>query len=100
MTGCTWALIILAIPLVRKSQITIRPSLQPTAKREPRRLNDAVPATLTESKLPSYSCNESFKVAISLQGEGTRQTIISKILQMLQSDWLRCHTLSAIVVQY
>ena len=71
MTGCTWALIILAIPLVRKSQITIRPSLQPTAKREPRRLNDAVPATLTESKLPSYSCNERFKVAISLQGEGT-----------------------------
>ena len=58
VTGWTWALIILAIPLVRKSQMTIRPSLQPTAKREPLRLNDAVTATLTESKLPSYSWNK------------------------------------------
>ena len=60
VTGCTCALIIFAIPLVKKSQMTIRPSLQPTAKREPLRLNDAVTATLTESKLPSYSWEEIF----------------------------------------
>ena len=42
--------------------MTMRPSLQPTARREPLLLNDAVPATLTESKLPSYSCDQSVKV--------------------------------------
>ena len=62
VTGWTWALIIFAIPLVKKSQMTMRPSLQPTARREPLLLNDAVPATLTESKLPSYSCDQSIKV--------------------------------------
>lgn len=61
VTGWTWALIIFAIPLVKKSQMTMRPSLQPTARREPLLLNDAVPATLTESKLPSYSCDQSVK---------------------------------------
>jgi hypothetical protein len=34
-SGWTWAVMILAMPRVRKSQMTIRPSLQPTAKRVP-----------------------------------------------------------------
>lgn len=54
-TGCTWAEIILAMPLVRKSQITIRPSLQPTAKSVPRLLNAQVNAMDKESSVPSNS---------------------------------------------
>jgi len=56
-TGCTWALIIFAIPLVRKSQITIRPSLHPTASNVPRLLNAHVTANEIQSKAPSNSCN-------------------------------------------
>jgi hypothetical protein len=56
-TGCTWALIIFAIPLVRKSQITIRPSLHPTASSVPRLLNAHVTANEMQSKAPSNSCN-------------------------------------------
>lgn len=54
-TGCTWALIILQIPRVRKSQITIRPSLQPTASNVPRRLKTQVTANETQSRDPSNS---------------------------------------------
>lgn len=43
-TGWTWADIILAMPLVRKSQITMRPSLQPTARSVPRLLKAHVTA--------------------------------------------------------
>lgn len=48
---------ILLIPLVKKSQITIRPSLHPTASKVPRRLKEHVIATLTQSRVPSYSYN-------------------------------------------
>ena len=54
-TGCTWADIILAIPRVRKSQITIRPSLQPTAKSVPHLLKAHVTAREIQSKEPSNS---------------------------------------------
>lgn len=47
------ALHILAILRVMKSQIAIRPSLQPTASRVPRRLNAHVRASLPESRMPS-----------------------------------------------
>jgi len=56
-TGWTWALIIFAIPLVRKSQMTIRPSLHPTASNVPRLLNAHVTANEMQSKAPSNSCN-------------------------------------------
>lgn len=49
---------ILLIPLVKKSQITIRPSLHPTASKVPRRLKEHVIATLTQSRVPSYSYND------------------------------------------
>ena len=55
-TGCTWALMTLAMPRVRKSQMTIRPSLQPTANNVPWRLKAQVTAMLTQSKAPSKSC--------------------------------------------
>lgn len=45
------ALIVFAIPRVKKSQIAIRPSLHPTARSVPRRLNAHVRATEDESKL-------------------------------------------------
>lgn len=56
-TGCTWAVIILAIPLVKKSHITIRPSLQPTANKVPLLLNAHVTAMDKESRVPSNSLN-------------------------------------------
>jgi len=56
-TGCTCALIILAIPRVRKSQITIRPSLHPTTSNVPCLLKAHVIAMLTQSNAPSNSCN-------------------------------------------
>ena len=46
---------ILAIPRVRKSQMTILPSLQPTAKQVPRRLNAQVTANDMQSNVPSNS---------------------------------------------
>lgn len=48
-------MIIFAIPLVKKSQITMRPSLQPTAKSVPYLLNMHVTANDTLSKTPSNS---------------------------------------------
>lgn len=54
-TGCTWAEIILAMPLVRKSQITMRPSLHPTAKRVPYLLKAHVTANEMQSSEPSNS---------------------------------------------
>ena len=54
-TGCTWALMIFAIPLVRKSQTTILPSLQPTANSVPRLLNVQVTAIEIQSRAPSNS---------------------------------------------
>ena len=54
-TGWTCALIILAIPLVRKSHTTIRPSLQPTANNVPRLLNVQVTAMDMQSRAPSNS---------------------------------------------
>lgn len=53
-----WALMILAIPLVRKSQMTMRPSLQPTASSVPQRLKVQVKAMLMQSSVPSASCGE------------------------------------------
>lgn len=54
-TGWTWALIILTIPLVKKSQITILPSLQPTASKVPLLLNEQDTAKEIQSKAPSNS---------------------------------------------
>lgn len=54
-TGCTCAEMILAMPLVRKSQITMRPSLQPTANKVPRLLKAQVTAIDWQSKVPSNS---------------------------------------------
>merc|ERR1711862_252453 len=54
-TGWTCALRILVIPRVRKSQITILPSLHPTASKVPRRLNEQATAMLTQSRAPSKS---------------------------------------------
>lgn len=53
-----WALMILAMPLVRKSQMTMRPSLQPTASSVPQRLKVQVRAMLMQSSVPSASCGE------------------------------------------
>lgn len=49
---------ILAMPLVRKSQMTMRPSLQPTASSVPQRLKVQVRAMLMQSSVPSASCGE------------------------------------------
>lgn len=57
-TGCTWALIIFAIPRVKKSHTTTRPSLQPTASKVPWRLKAQVTAMLTQSSAPSKSCTK------------------------------------------
>lgn len=57
-TGWMWALMILAIPLVRKSQMTMRPSLQPTASSVPQRLKVQVRAMLMQSNVPSASWGE------------------------------------------
>ena len=54
-TGCTCAWMILAIPRVKKSHITIRPSLQPTAKSVPNLLNWHVIAIVIQSRVPSFS---------------------------------------------
>ena len=54
-TGWMCATITLATPRVKKSQITSRPSLQPTANSDPVLLKAHVRAGLTESKLPSNS---------------------------------------------
>lgn len=54
-TGWMCALMILAMPLVRKSQMTMRPSLQPTASRVPQRLKVQVRAMLIQSRVPSAS---------------------------------------------
>ena len=54
-TGCTCALMILATPRVKKSQITILPSLQPTARRVPLLLNVQVTANDIQSNVPSNS---------------------------------------------
>lgn len=54
-TGWMCALIILAMPRVRKSQMTMRPSLQPTASRVPQRLKVQVRAMLIQSRVPSAS---------------------------------------------
>ena len=54
-TGWTWACMIFAIPLVRKSQMTILPSLHPTARRVPNLLNWHVTAIVTQSRVPSFS---------------------------------------------
>ena len=53
--GWTWAEIIFAIPRVRKSQITMRPSLHPTARSVPYLLKQHVTASEIQSKAPSYS---------------------------------------------
>ena len=39
-----------------KSQMAIRPSLQPTARRVPRLLKEQVNASLPESRIPSLCC--------------------------------------------
>ena len=57
-TGCTCAPMTLAIPRVKKSHMTIRPSLQPTASRVPCLLNAHVSAVLTQSSVPSESCTQ------------------------------------------
>lgn len=54
-TGWTWADMILAIPRVRKSQITMRPSLQPTANNVPYLLKAQVTANDMQSSEPSNS---------------------------------------------
>lgn len=54
-TGWTWADMILAIPLVRKSQMTILPSLHPTASRVPYLLKEQVSAKEIQSRDPSNS---------------------------------------------
>lgn len=54
-TGCTCADIIFAIPLVKKSQTTILPSLQPTASSVPYLLKEQVTASDIQSKEPSNS---------------------------------------------
>ena len=47
-----------AIPLVRKSQTAMRPSLQPMANRVPRLLKAHVRASLPESSMPSLCCRQ------------------------------------------
>lgn len=54
-TGWTWALMILAIPLVKKSQMTILPSLHPTANKVPLLLKVQVTAREIQSNVPSNS---------------------------------------------
>lgn len=54
--GCIWELHILAIPLVMKFHMAIRPSLQPTASWVPLLLKEQVRASLPESRIPSFSC--------------------------------------------
>lgn len=54
-TGWTCACMIFAMPRVKKSQITMRPSLHPTAKRVPNRLNWQVMAMVIQSSVPSFS---------------------------------------------
>lgn len=51
--GWMWQLHILAIPLVMKSQMAMRPSLQPTASCVPLLLKEQVRASLPESRIPS-----------------------------------------------
>lgn len=50
-----WAAKFLATPRVKKSHITMRPSLQPTAKRLPLRLKEQQMAKLEQSRTPSNS---------------------------------------------
>lgn len=54
--GWMWQLQILAIPRVMKSQMAIRPSLQPTASCVPLLLKQQVRASLPESRMPSLCC--------------------------------------------
>lgn len=54
-TGCTCAEKTLAIPRVKKSQMTMRPSLQPTARRVPYLLKAQVSAKDMQSRVPSNS---------------------------------------------
>jgi hypothetical protein len=61
-TGCIWADIILAMPRVRKSHSTIRPSLQPTANNVPLLLNAHVTAREIQSRAPSNSCWRILKI--------------------------------------
>ena len=77
--GCIWALITLAIPRVRKSQTTIRPSLQPTANSVPCLLNAQVTAMLTQSNVPSESCSGQSKAALGKR-EDSNVTVIKKWL--------------------
>ena len=56
-TGWTWAEIIFAIPRVRKSHMTILPSLQPTASSVPRLLKAHVTGIERQSSVPSNSYN-------------------------------------------
>ena len=53
--GCTCAEMILAMPRVRKSQMTMRPSLQPTPNNVPLLLKLHVTAMLIQSRIPSKS---------------------------------------------
>lgn len=54
-TGCTCDDIIFAMPLVRISQMTMRPSLHPTARSVPYLLKEQVTAREMQSKDPSNS---------------------------------------------
>lgn len=53
--GCTWAEIIFAMPRVKKSQTTMRPSLHPTARSVPYLLKQQVTANEIQSSDPSNS---------------------------------------------
>lgn len=77
-TGWTWALITLAIPLVKKSHKTMRPSLQPTAKMVPCRLNTHVTAMLTQSKAPSNSWKKQDSVIIKNNNDNLMTSLISQ----------------------
>lgn len=76
-TGWMCALIILAMPLVKKSQITIRPSLQPTASSVPHLLKVHVRAMLMQSKVPSASYKTNAKHTQRLSEKTMRAKMIS-----------------------
>lgn len=64
-TGYTCAEMDLAMPRVKKSQMNILPSLQPTARSVPRRLKAQVAAREIESRLPSNSWKNVKNYAVS-----------------------------------
>uniref|UniRef100_A0A8W7Q264 Uncharacterized protein n=1 Tax=Anopheles coluzzii TaxID=1518534 RepID=A0A8W7Q264_ANOCL len=76
-TGCTWAEMIFAMPRVRKSQMTTRPSLQPTASRVPTSRNGTLPRCPRQSS--------AFSTSISI--DGLHSKLGNILSQSVNSSW-------------